>query len=63
MEIEMKDRCIHVIDEVSLKCVKCSAPFDLAKKDPRPFNVVKEEHRKEKEQRYDMNEDITTMKG
>lgn len=52
--IEMKDRCIHVIDEVSLKCKKCNAPWDLAKNNPLPFSVVKESHRKAREERYDM---------
>ena len=56
--VEMKDRCLHVIDEISLKCKKCGSPFDLAKKDPRPFQAVKNEHREAREQRYDMNENL-----
>ena len=55
--IEMKNRCIHIIDEVSLKCKKCGSPWDLAKNNPLPFNVVKGEHRKAKEERYDMNKE------
>lgn len=55
MEVLMKDRCIHVIDPASLNCTKCGSPFDLAKHDPRPFSVVKGEHKAKK---YDMNEEI-----
>ena len=55
MEIPMSERCIHIINEQSLKCTKCGSPFDLAKNDPRPFSVVKGEH---KSQKYDMNEEI-----
>ena len=60
MEVPMSERCIHIIDEVSLKCKKCSSPWDLAKHDPLPFNTVKNEHRKAKEERdkYDMNENL-----
>ena len=58
MEVPMSERCIHYINAETLKCTKCNAPFDLAAKDPRPFNVVKDEHRKAKEERYDMNENL-----
>jgi len=58
MEVPMSQRCIHVIDEIALKCKKCGSPWDLAKNDSRPFSVVKGEHRKAKEERYDMNEEL-----
>jgi len=57
--VPMSERCIHIICPEKLICTKCRSPWDLAKNDPRPFDVVRAEKKGYKEpEKYDMNEEI-----
>ena len=38
--VDMKDRCGHVIDPIGLKCTKCGAPWTLAVNDARPYRSM-----------------------
>jgi hypothetical protein len=39
----MKDRCIHIVDEISLLCKKCGGPWHIIKNDTRPYHKIQEE--------------------
>jgi hypothetical protein len=54
MEVPMSERCIHVINEITMKCNKCSAPYGVAKSDPRPWNIIRGDKPVKLTDRYEM---------